>query len=83
MPDGTLEHLGRADLRVKVHGQTVDPQTIEHALTALPGIREAVVSAVPGREGETRLVAHVLPEGRGRSRRASCAWRWPSECLSS
>ncbi len=66
LPDGSLEHLGRADLRVKVHGQMVDPQAVEHALRALPDVEEAVVSAVPGRDGDLRLVAHVLPKGRRR-----------------
>ena len=48
---------------MKVHGQMVDPQAVEHALTALPDVREAVVSPVPALDGGTRLVAHVLPEG--------------------
>ncbi len=61
LPDGSLEHLGRADLRVKVHGQMVDPQAVEHALVSLPEVAEAVVSAVPGRDGNLRLIAHVLP----------------------
>ena len=61
--DGTLEHLGRVDLRVKVRGQMVDPQAVEHALVGLPQVSEAVVSALPTPDGDTRLVAHVLPEG--------------------
>ena len=61
LPDGRLELLGRLDLRVKVHGQMVDPQAVEHALGELPDVREAVVSAVSV-EGDTRLVAHVLPQ---------------------
>jgi acyl-CoA synthetase (AMP-forming)/AMP-acid ligase II/thioesterase domain-containing protein/acyl carrier protein len=58
--DGRLEHLGRVDLRVKVRGQMVDPQAVEHALGELPDVGEAVVSAVSV-ESEIRLVAHVLP----------------------
>ena len=60
LADGRLEHLGRVDLRVKVHGQMVDPQAVEHALAELPDVREAVVSAVTV-DAETRLVAHILP----------------------
>ena len=60
LPGGRLELLGRVDLRVKVRGQMVDPQAVEHALGELPDVREAVVSAVSV-ENETRLVAHVLP----------------------
>ncbi len=61
LPDGSLEHLGRADLRINIHGQSVDALAVEHALVSLPDVREAVVSAVPGRDGATRLIAHVLP----------------------
>jgi thioesterase domain-containing protein/acyl carrier protein len=61
---GRVEHLGRVDLRVKVRGQMVDPQAVEHALGQLSAVREAVVSAVTVDE-ETRLVAHVLPRPHG------------------
>jgi acyl carrier protein len=64
LPDGRFEHLGRLDLRVKVHGQMVDLQAVEHALAELPAVREAVVSAVAGPRG-TRLVAHILPATSG------------------
>ncbi len=64
LPDGSLEHLGRSDLLVKIHGQTVDPQAVERALAGLPEIEEAVVSAVPGRDGNVRLIAHIHPAGR-------------------
>lgn len=60
LPDGHLEVLGRSDHRVKVRGQMVDPTRVEGALTALDGVRHAVVSAVPGASG-TVLVAHVVP----------------------
>src|SRR5262249_51268533 len=57
--DGTLELLGRTDLRVKIHGQNVDLQAVERALDALPSVREAVVSAITISSGQPRLVAHV------------------------
>ncbi len=60
--DGTLEHLGRADLRVKIRGQMVDPQEVEDALGLVPAVREAIVSSVTGPD-DVRLVAHILPEG--------------------
>ncbi len=66
LQDGSLEHLGRSDRRVKVHGQTVDPEEVENALAALPAVREAVVSAVWGADGSTALVAHVVPDGKQR-----------------
>ncbi len=68
LPDGSLEHLGRLDLRVKVHGQMVDLEEVEHVLTALPGVGEAVVSPVPGQDGDTKLVAHVLAKGEAKPR---------------
>jgi acyl-coenzyme A synthetase/AMP-(fatty) acid ligase/thioesterase domain-containing protein/acyl carrier protein len=61
--DGALEYLGRNDLRVKVHGQMVDPQTVENALAELPGVRQAIVSTVAGPDGDIRLVAHLTCAG--------------------
>lgn len=58
--DGTLELLGRADHRVKVRGQMVDPNRVEAALVGLPELHDAIVSAVE-RDGTTTLVAHVIP----------------------
>lgn len=58
--DGALEQLGRLDLRVKMRGHMVDLQAVERALTAVPGIREAAVSAVVDRTRDVRLVAHLV-----------------------
>jgi amino acid adenylation domain-containing protein len=52
-----LVHLGRLDQQVKVRGYRVELGEIEVALRSLPGVRDAVVVAVPGRRGETKLVA--------------------------
>ncbi|WP_338759700.1 amino acid adenylation domain-containing protein [Nocardia vulneris] len=52
---GTLDHLGRADRQLKIRGFRLEPGEIEAALCARPGVRAAVVPAMPDR----RLVAFV------------------------
>ena len=63
-PDGAIEHVGRADDRVKVRGAMTSPSEVERALVALDDIAEAAVVAFPTAEGGTRLVAYVVPVGR-------------------
>ncbi|MBW5480320.1 non-ribosomal peptide synthetase, partial [Streptomyces bambusae] len=55
--DGTLAFLGRRDHQVKIRGHRVELPMIEAQLSALPGVREAVV--VPDADG-TSLTAFVL-----------------------
>ncbi len=47
---GLLHHRGRLDRMVKIHGQRVEPAEIERVLEGIPGIDEAVVIALPGRD---------------------------------
>ncbi|MEA2563973.1 MAG: hypothetical protein QOH06_5477 [Acidobacteriota bacterium] len=76
-PDGALEFLGRVDLQVKLRGIRVEPEEVEAALAACPGVRQA---AVLPRDGA--LVAYVLPEvqdpGLPVSLRAALGGRLPS-----
>ncbi|MFF5343860.1 amino acid adenylation domain-containing protein [Streptomyces althioticus] len=58
---GVLEFLGRADQQVKIRGFRVEPGEIETALAAHPDVTRAVVTARPGRAGDTVLVAHLVP----------------------
>ncbi|MFC0531313.1 amino acid adenylation domain-containing protein [Phytohabitans kaempferiae] len=54
--DGALHFLGRTDHQVKVRGLRVEPGEVEAALTALPGVAAAVVTAA----GDG-LAAYVVP----------------------
>ncbi|HEY0555761.1 MAG TPA: amino acid adenylation domain-containing protein, partial [Thermoanaerobaculia bacterium] len=64
LPDGDLEYLGRIDSQVKIRGFRVELGEIEAALAAHPGVREAVVVARDGGQGdERRLAAYVVPAG--------------------
>jgi acyl-CoA synthetase (AMP-forming)/AMP-acid ligase II/thioesterase domain-containing protein/acyl carrier protein len=58
--DGMLEHLGRIDRQVKVHGQLVDLTQVEQEVGQLPGVHDAVVSSVPTADRDHRLVAHLV-----------------------
>ncbi len=62
LPDGSLLHVGRRDFQVKVRGYRVDVGDVEHALLAVPGIRQAVVAGREEPGGGQRLVGYVVPE---------------------
>jgi acyl-CoA synthetase (AMP-forming)/AMP-acid ligase II len=59
--DGALEHLGRLDFQVKIHGFRIEVHEIEGALEAIPEIRQAVVMA-HGEGDDRRLVAYCVFE---------------------
>lgn len=61
LPDGALEHLGRADQLVKIRGQRVDLGEVEAALLATQLVEEAVVTTLEDAAGEKRLVAYFVP----------------------
>jgi len=61
-PDGTLLHVGRKDFQVKIRGFRVDVTEIENALSAVPGIREAVVVSRELVPGEQRLCAYFVAQ---------------------
>ncbi|TDQ58511.1 O-succinylbenzoic acid--CoA ligase [Actinomycetospora succinea] len=61
--DGRLEVLGRADDVIVTGGEKVAPATVERALLALSGVREACVVGVPDPEWGARVVAAVVGDG--------------------
>ena len=63
LPEGGIRLAGRADHQVKVHGFRVEPAEVEAALLALPGVRQAVVLAVPDAAGAMALAAFFVAEG--------------------
>jgi len=69
LPDGAVEYLGRSDDQLKIRGQRIELNEIDHALTALPGIDQAVTHAVvlgggnTAQQGDARqLVGYVVAE---------------------
>ena len=58
--DGTLEFQGRRDDQVKIRGFRVEPGELEAVINAAPEVRTCVVTVE--RNGETSLVAYVVPE---------------------
>lgn len=61
-PDGRLEYLGRADQQVKIRGFRIELGEIETVLRSCPGVRQAAVGVHPGPDGQSRLVAHIVPD---------------------
>ncbi|MCB4208808.1 non-ribosomal peptide synthetase [Arthrobacter sp. UM1] len=63
--DGTIEFLGRSDDQVKVRGFRVELGNVEHALSEVDGVVEAVAALDASDEGRARLIGFVRlsPDG--------------------
>ncbi|GAB6261968.1 non-ribosomal peptide synthase/polyketide synthase [Photobacterium sp. R1] len=62
LADGSLEYLGRNDQQVKIRGFRIELGEIETQLAAHPALRDVAVDALPGSNGEKRLVAWIVPK---------------------
>jgi len=60
LPDGNVEHAGRADRQIKIRGFRIEPGEIEAALLRTGQIREAAVIAHQTADVSS-LIAYVVP----------------------
>jgi len=61
-PDGNIEFLGRIDHQVKVRGFRIELSEIESQLLNYPDIKETVVMAREGNQGDKYLCAYIVPD---------------------
>ncbi|MEU6083527.1 amino acid adenylation domain-containing protein [Streptomyces sp. NPDC047108] len=61
--DGVLVYLGRTDHQVKIRGHRIELGDIEAPLREQAGVRDAIVLAVEGPDGEKDLTAAVSGSG--------------------
>jgi acyl-coenzyme A synthetase/AMP-(fatty) acid ligase len=62
LPDGLLQYLGRKNFVPEIHGQWVDVDALEQALTASAGVRDAVAAIRQEGDGDPRLIAYIVAE---------------------
>jgi amino acid adenylation domain-containing protein len=56
---GVMVHLGRTDHQVKIRGHRIELGEIEAVLRQLPGVRDAIVVAIPTADDHPELAAAV------------------------
>ncbi len=67
LPDGSLEHLGRADSVIKIQGQRVDLGELEAMLQATGFALEVAVTVHEEKSGEKRLLCFYVPKAEAAS----------------
>ncbi|MGC4088039.1 MAG: non-ribosomal peptide synthase/polyketide synthase [Polyangiaceae bacterium] len=65
LSDGSIEFLGRGDDQIKLRGHRIELGEIRTQLTALPGVKDALVLVQKSDASRDRLVAYVITDGRG------------------
>ena len=60
LPDGNVEHAGRADRQIKIRGFRIEPGEIEATLVRTGYAREAAVIARKNELGEIDLIAYIV-----------------------
>jgi amino acid adenylation domain-containing protein/non-ribosomal peptide synthase protein (TIGR01720 family) len=61
LPRGLIEFLGREDNQVKIRGNRVELEEIEHCLLTCENVKEAVVGVSVDSEGVKSLAAYFVP----------------------
>ncbi|MCP3774857.1 amino acid adenylation domain-containing protein [Paenibacillus sp. MZ04-78.2] len=62
LPDGTIEYAGRMDHQVKIRGYRIELAEVEAALLRTGEVREAVVLARTGADGQSDLYAYFVAD---------------------
>ena len=89
LANGAVEYLGRSDDQLKIRGQRIELNEIDHALAAQPGVQQAVTHAVvlgnaDAQQGDARqLVGYVVADRPvdGEAMRAALAQQLPAHMV--
>ncbi|MBO9730363.1 MAG: non-ribosomal peptide synthase/polyketide synthase [Chitinophaga sp.] len=73
LPDGNMTYVGRKDEQVKIRGYRIEPGEIEQVLQECPGVKQAAVVVVMGKDEEKRLAGYLI-KGSGYTRSSVDAW---------